>query len=600
MVAAVHQEGNVPKTLRIAEDLALPLETVTQTIAILAIKRSGKSFTAKRLAEQMFKAGLQIVCVDPKGDWWGLRSSADGKGPGLGILILGGEHGDLPLEVGSGEFVAKLVVEERVSVVLDLSLFRKHEVATFMAAFGEGLYRLKAREEFRTPVMVIVDEADAVAPQKPQENEARMLGAWQDIVRRGGQRGIGSTFVTQRSAVLNKDLLTQAQVLIALRTISPQDRKALDAWIEVHGTPEERATLMESIASLPRGTAWVWSPGWPDDRGIFQRVQILPIETFDSGATPKPGERRVEPKKRADVDLEALRRQMAETVERAKAADPTLLRRRVAELERELARKPAAAPHAPPAKVERVEVEVVKPETVKRIEAAIEKADRTAQALVAFGAALRAQLARAIGAPPPPLVRAAPVDRVTIARVAALPPPRLAAGRGRPGATLPPEDAPNLRAGERRILEVLARSRPARRSRAQLGTLSGFTPSGGTFGTYWGVLKRHGLVEEGRDGLASITDAGLAAIGEAADAPPQTREEVIESWRRALRAGERAMLDALLAARDGLTREQLGEQTGFAASGGTFGTYLGVLRRNGLAEVDGDLVRPGEAILSVE
>jgi DNA helicase HerA-like ATPase len=83
--------------------------------------------------------------------------------------------------------------------------------------------------------MLLIDEADAIAPQKPQENEARMLGAAEDIVRRGGQRGLGCMLITQRSAVLNKNVLTQVEMIVALRTIAPQDLKAMDAWIEVHG-----------------------------------------------------------------------------------------------------------------------------------------------------------------------------------------------------------------------------------------------------------------------------------------------------------------------------------------------------------------------------
>jgi DNA helicase HerA-like ATPase len=76
------------------------------------------------------------------------------------------------------------------------------------------------------------------------------LGAVEDLVRRGRARGIGVTLVTQRAAVLNKDVLTQAEVLVALRTIAPQERDAIDAWIRVHGTPQEREALM---ASLPYG-----------------------------------------------------------------------------------------------------------------------------------------------------------------------------------------------------------------------------------------------------------------------------------------------------------------------------------------------------------
>jgi hypothetical protein len=70
-------------------------------------------------------------------------------------------------------------------------------------------------------------------------------------------------------------------------------------------------------------------------------VHVLPIETFDSGASPKAGEKRIEPKNLADVDLGALTKQMAATIEKAKANDPKLLRQRIAELERAAKTAPA-------------------------------------------------------------------------------------------------------------------------------------------------------------------------------------------------------------------------------------------------------------------
>lgn len=85
-----------PAKLRISDDLALPPEAVTQTFGILAKRGAGKSNSAAVLAEQMHAAGGQFVVVDPVGAWWGLRSSADGKGPGLGIPVLGGHHHDAP------------------------------------------------------------------------------------------------------------------------------------------------------------------------------------------------------------------------------------------------------------------------------------------------------------------------------------------------------------------------------------------------------------------------------------------------------------------------------------------------------------------------
>jgi hypothetical protein len=42
---------------------------------------------------------------------------------------------------------------------------------------------------FRTPLMLLLDEADAIAPQKPQENEARMLGAARTSCAAAGSAG---------------------------------------------------------------------------------------------------------------------------------------------------------------------------------------------------------------------------------------------------------------------------------------------------------------------------------------------------------------------------------------------------------------------------
>lgn len=98
--------------LRLARDLLLPLEAVTQTFAILAKRGVGKTYTASVLVEELLTAGLHVCVVDPIGVWWGLRASADGTAPGLPIIVLGGEHGDVPLEVTAGEIIADFVIDE--------------------------------------------------------------------------------------------------------------------------------------------------------------------------------------------------------------------------------------------------------------------------------------------------------------------------------------------------------------------------------------------------------------------------------------------------------------------------------------------------------
>jgi hypothetical protein len=92
----------------------------------------------------------------------------------------------------------------------------------------------------------------------------------------------------------------------------------------------------------------------------------------------------------------------------------------------------------------------------------------------------------------------------------------------------------------------------------------------------------------------------MDSLGAAVPPRPQTTAELLELWRGALRAGERKMLDELVDVSPGtLSRAELGERAGDTASGGTFGAYLGTLRRNGLIEVDGDVVRRGGVVFEL-
>lgn len=156
-----------------------------------------------------------------------------------------------------------------------------------------------------------------------------------------------------------------------------------------------------------------------------------------------------------------------------------------------------------------------------------------------------------------------------------------------------PEAPGGLRAGERRILDALRMRHPLTMTRQQVATLARLKPSSGTFNTYLGNFKRDGLlVEVGNE--VSLTDAGFAAIGNSRPGTPQTPEDVRAMWRAVLRAGD-VMLDALLEAPPRwLSRTDLASQADLEPMSGTFNTYLGTLRRNGLVEVSGSQVKASD------
>jgi hypothetical protein len=584
------------KALRLGPGFSVPLDAVTQTFALLAKRGSGKTYTAAVMVEEMVAAGLPVAVLDPVGVLWGLRASADGKGPGLPVIILGGDHGDVPLEVTAGTVIADFVIDARRPVVLDLSLFRKGEQARFVTDFAERLYH-KNRE----PLHLVIDEADLFAPQNAAGRgglEPRMLGAIEDIVRRGRARGLGVTLITQRPAVLHKDVLTQVEVLIALRLIAPQDRAAIDAWVKVHGTPEQRDELMASLPSLPIGTAWFWSPGWLD---VFQKVAIRKRTTFDSSATPKMGVKPHAPKHLAKVEIAELRERIASTIEKAKQEDPRELRRQLEALKRDWAMfvkeceaKEAKAKAAPkvftPSKVP-----VFTANDRKLLLRTAEYAQHAARQGADLTAAMGTLLARVnrelFRIPPLDSARPTNAEKASAhfaAKDAAEGVKRVVDGKHivkvpiadpRPSFTSTSDTA--LGKGEVITLRAIAQHSDGV-SREQLSILTGYKRA--TRNTYLQRLGAAHLIEKQGDSIRA-TEGGIAALGGDFE-PLPTGDALRAHWFAKLPDGESKILRILCEEYPNpVDREKLSELTEFSRA--TRNTYLQRLGARKLVETKG-------------
>jgi uncharacterized protein len=581
--------------LRVSDDLALPLDAVTQSFALLAVRRAGKSNAAAVLAEEMHAAGLPWVAIDPKGDWWGLRSSGDGTGPGLPIPVFGGLHGDLPLTPEAGRLLAEVIAEANLTCIVDVSDFpSKAAHMRFLTDFAEHLFRLHRKRP--QPRHVFLEEADDFIPQRVMAEQAKCVGAWTKLVKQGGAFGLGVTLVSQRSAVVNKDALTQVETLIALRTTSPQDRAAIRAWVDYHDVGRE---LVDSLPGLQDGEAWVCSAHWLTRHGqpAIQRIRFRQRATFDSGATPTMASASQRPATLADIDLGAILGRMEAVAEQAANDDPVALRKRIAALERQLAAKPGArhddelarlrgqvrdltaalneARDRPP---ERIEVPATSPGEIAALEQAI-----TAVRDIAGG--LELALSRAARPAAAPLPRPAPA------------PPRPAAA---PAAAAAPIAAAPLKPGALRVLETLAGRHPLRVTRPQMAALAGMKRTGGAFQSYFSSLRGGGFITEA-DGLISVTPAGLAAAGADAGSGSATADDLREMWRGILKPKAWAVLEHLLDAYpEARTKAELAEAVGMTASGGAFQSYLTTLSTNDLISASGAGVRAADVFFLAE
>jgi hypothetical protein len=537
-------------SLNISPTLSLPLDAVTETFAILAKRRAGKSNAAVVMAEEMYDNGLPWVAIDPKGDWWGVRAAGDGQSPGLSVLVFGGLHGDVPLEPTSGRLVADLIVSQRLTCVLDVSEMTKADQRRFLIDFADQLYRTNTE-----PLHVFCEEADEYIPQRVMGENAKLVGVFETLVKRGGFRGIGVTLITQRSASLNKDVLTQIETLIPMRTPSPQDRKAILAWVDYHSSGAEAVAELPGLAD---GEAWVFSPQW---LRTLVKIKFRRRRTFDSGATPKVGGKPKPPATLADVDLAAIKEAMAQTIEKAKAEDPKHLKSEVARLMKELAAEKARK--TPEPVVERVEVPVLDDPTRQSLADAVEHlrsvVDVLAEKLATVPAVAPQRHARQPAAPP----------RVTRPSPA---PARLVEASN--------ADDVTLGKTEKAILSVLAQH--GSRTHSQLALLSGYSPKASTIGVAASKLRKAGFIEPNQPYEA--TAAGLAWIADKVEPLPEG-DALLDYWRHRFGKTEQVMLDALVGLYPNATNQtELADLTGYSPTASTIGVALSKLRKVGVVE----------------
>lgn len=511
----------------------IPDEALDDRLGFVGTAGSGKTYNAGSGVERVLANGGRAIIPDPLGVWWGLGLNADGLSPAPWrekgrLVIFGGEHGDMPLTEQAGALIGETVAGMAESAILDLSgLGTKASEVRFMLAFLTALYRHASNE----PVHLIFDEADMWAPQQERDKgeSPKLLGMMETVVRRGRIKGFIPWLITQRPAVLNKNVLSQVDGLIAFKLTASQDRAALGAWIEGQADRAQGREILDSLPALQRGTGVVWAPA----RGILTTAEFPAKATFDSSRTPTRGER-VERRELKPVDLDKLKGRLASLEEEQKANDPKALKAEVARLRRELAKaeKAKAPPPAPIFALPDPDIDAAK--ATARAEGVAEGLQRAQEALAAL-----------VGGEMPPRSRSA-------ASVAA--PPLVERG-----------PAPTGGPGQR-ILNSLAwwatlgHDRPLNE---QVAFIAGYSHTSTGYTNPRGALKTTGLVEYPEPGRVALTDPGRDQA-EAPDAPP-TGEELRRRVLGKLPGPQQRILSVLIESYpEPLTNEECAARAGYS------------------------------------
>jgi uncharacterized protein len=258
--------------------IPFPKAVLDQHLVVLGKTRSGKSSTLRVPVERLLDDKRPVGIIDPKGDWWGLKSSGDGKEAGYEVVIFGGLHADVPINAHSGKAVAELVAAGNRPYIIDLGGWMVGERTRFYVDFASTLFVLTRGHRW-----LVIDECHNFAPQgKVLDPDAGRMLHWANrIASEGAGKGLILLSASQRPQKVHKDYLTSHETLIAKRVVHPLDRGAVKDWIDGAGDLALGREVLDSLAGLQRSQGWVWSP----EIGFGPRLVEFPMfKTYDSFA----------------------------------------------------------------------------------------------------------------------------------------------------------------------------------------------------------------------------------------------------------------------------------------------------------------------------
>lgn len=527
-------------TLKLADNLIIPIGAAMaarggQRIAIIGKSGSGKTNTQLVLAKEWLENGWPLVCIDPMNGYRTLRDA------GLPVLIAGArKSADIFLSVENAGRLAEFSYTERISIILDLSLYEDGEDIRVLEAFLDPFWRMFRNQDEDAPILpfaLFIDEAHLYVPQTGITDVTYLIN---NMGKMGRQLGLSIFFSTQTPTDVQKKFLKQRNIVIA-HNVTGSD---IGIVAEVVSQPQK--DIRGVLKNFMTGEAIVTGDA---DLLDLKGEDYLLTRIFKWQVTTNPLSVALRESPQMRPIDQAMLQQLQETMKRPahRVDDRDAL---IAELQR----------HIRELKDEIERLRVVQPTDDEEV------------LIGAPSGILQPTIISENG-----IVTKVKYDPKPTPAIVIRPPSVVAAGT---------TDPLLINTGSRRILQTLARIHPLRITRAQLGTLADYKITGGTFLSNFGSLKKSGFIVEKH--LIDVTQAGFSYLGMQPREIPNTKDELLSMWQAVLKLQEWLMLSHLISEYpSSISKEELAIKIGMTASGGAFNSYLGNLRRN-------DLVEPGE------
>ncbi|MDI6893786.1 MAG: DUF87 domain-containing protein [Bacillota bacterium] len=302
--------------INIGEDFTLPVDMlVGRCAAVLGIRGSGKTNTAAVVVEELLMNGYPLAIADIDGEYWGLKERYE-------VLSAGGSRAvDLAVAPRHGAVLAQEALTRGIPLILDMSSFSVDEMYELLYRFAKGLWETSV--EVRRPFHLVIEEAHEFLPQGLRTDLKDILVR---IALRGRKRGLGILVVSQRSAKVDKDVLTQAELLFLHKVVHPVDMRV---YKEIIPWPADKTETV--IGSLAVGECVAVAPG------MIQTVKVRARTTFHAGFTPSFAAARLPKVRKVNAELLTVLKQV--TAERTDQDEAHRLREQCEALRMQLAER---------------------------------------------------------------------------------------------------------------------------------------------------------------------------------------------------------------------------------------------------------------------
>lgn len=509
-----------------------PLEWAYRRHAVLGIPDSGKTYTAKALAERFMSAGVPIVALDPAGVWRHLRFGSSGKG--FPVVVIGGAAPDIKLDrPDDAAEIMRAAMAANVSIIFDLydpRLSKADWRRVVTAACHVLCY------ENKTLRHLFIEEAAEFAPQKVMRDVAHVYSEVERIVRMARNASVGVTLINQRAEELNKAVLELCENLFLHRQKGRRSLENLSKWLDFAEVQDDEA-IRASVPNLEQGQCWAWiSSAAP----VLMKVPPLVSYHPRIGATVSAGATLIKP---ADTTEFVAKLKAALGEKKAPDSEAAAPVRRIAEVRvDDMAVKQAHEDGYRAGFAAGMEqARVIASDLVE---------DMTAGLAHDFNDRALGEIGKALAAVPPPRPR-----------------PALPAQVNGQGAT-----APGLSGPQTAVLEALGLWRFlgfATPSRAQVAAVAGYSVRSSTWQNLIGSMRSNGLIE--------YPDRGQIAIATRTHIRHMTTDEARDRLVGVLSGSERKLVEAFRRSKTGMARDELARRSGYSETSSTFQNLVGSL-----------------------